>query len=312
MMKTGRRSNELGVLRPYDFEKPSVKLGYALLIALLILVLLISLMPFVWVVLAGFKDQREFIRGVRTVMADGSVRYLPRLLPEVFDLSLYVKTWNDTRFYLYYVNSLIVVAGSAASALVFNGLLAYGLSQLRPRGHRLVLGLVMASLMLPATTSMAPLFVNINRIGLSGSFWPLILGVGASAFYVVLLKIFFDSMPPSLLESARLDGCSDLSLFFRIVFPLSMPINMVVLIYAINGAWSDFLLPYLVLNNAKWASGATKETVMVRLFSFQSSNAARDIDVIRAIVFSIIPPILLFILFQRRITDNVVSAGIKG
>lgn len=306
------KHNELGVLRPYDFLRPEVKFSYLLIILLLIVALLICLMPFVWVLLAGFKDQREFIRGVRTALPDGSVRYLPRLFPTDFDLSHYVKTWNDTRFYRYYLNSLIVVAGSAISALVFNGLLAYGLAILKPRGHNLVLGLVMASLMLPATTSMAPLFVNINRIGLSGSFWPLMLGVGASAFYVVLFRNFFLALPTSLTEAARLDGCGDWQLFFKIIFPLSMPINMVVLIYAINGAWSDFLLPYLVLNNAKWAGGFTKETVMVRLFSYQSSSQSMDIDIIRAIVFSIIPPILLFILFQRRITDNVVSAGIKG
>lgn len=311
-MKSRNTFNELGVLRPYDFIRPSVRLSYAGVILLLSFAVLLCVLPFIWVILAGFKDQREFIRGVRTLFPDGTSRYFPQPLPVRFDISLYVKTWNDTRFYRYYLNSLIVVAGSAVSALLFNGLLAYGLSQLKPKGYRAVLALIMGSLMLPATTSMAPLFVNINRIGLSGTFWPLILGAGASAFYVILFKNFFDALPISLLESARLDGCNNLSLFFRIVFPLSMPINMVILIYAVNGAWSDFLLPYLVLNNAKWPGGATMETVMVRLFSYQSSNQATDIDIIRAIVFSIIPPIILFILFQRKITDNVVSSGIKG
>lgn len=307
-----KKNNELGVLRPYDFVKPSVKISYALLIAFLVLALLVALMPFVWVMLAGFKDQREFIRGLRHALPEGGVRYIPRLLPEAFLLERYIKTWNDTRFYRYYLNSLIVVAGSVISALVFNGLLAYGLAQLKPKGHKLVLGLIMGSMMLPATTSLAPLFVNINRIGLSGTFWPLWLGVGASAFYVILYKNFFEALPDSVMESARLDGCGNLALFFRIVFPLSMPINMVIIIYAINGTWSDFLLPYLVLNNAKWPGGAPMETVMVRLFSYQSSNQATDIDIIRAIVFSIIPPILLFILFQRRITENIVASGIKG
>jgi multiple sugar transport system permease protein len=113
-------------------------------------------------------------------------------------------------------------------------------------------------------------------------------------------------MPASLVEAARLDGCNDLSLFTRNVVPLSMPINIVILIYAINAAWSDFLLPYLVLSNTPL------ETVMVRLFTYRTSDRVNDIDVIRAIVFAIIPPILLFIAFQRQITQNVVSACIKG
>ena len=123
---------------------------------------------------------------------------------------------------------------------------------------------------------------------------------------MVLFKNFYDAMPDSLLEAARLDGCDHWSLFFRIVLPLSMPINMVILIYAVNAAWSDFLLPYLVLGGTKL------ETVMVRLFTYRTSDRVNNMDIIRAIVFSIIPPILLFIAFQRQITQNVISAGIKG
>ena len=164
----------------------------------------------------------------------------------------------------------------------------------------------MGTLMVPATTSIVPLFINITRLGLGGSFLPLWMSMGASAFYVVLFKNFYDAMPGSLLEAARLDGCDHWQLFFRIVLPLSMPINIVIVIYAVNAAWSDFLLPYLVLGGTKL------ETVMVRLFTYRTSDRVNNMDIIRAIVFSIIPPIVLFIAFQRQITQNVISAGIKG
>lgn len=170
----------------------------------------------------------------------------------------------------------------------------------------MIYALIMATLMLPATTSVVPLFINITKIGLSGSFVPLWLIMGANAFYVVLFKNFYDAMPNSLLEAARLDGCNNWQLYFRIVLPLSMPINMVIVIYAVNAAWSDFLLPYLLLNNTKL------ETVMVRMFTYRTSDRVNNMDIIRAIVFAIIPPILLFVAFQRQITENVVSAGIKG
>jgi multiple sugar transport system permease protein len=305
-----------GIIRSFDLGRPSVRIGYILMYLALALVVLACLMPFVWILFQGFKDQKEFIRGVRTVLPDLSVRYIPRFLPEAPAFERYASTWRFSKFGLYYMNSFFAVIGCALCAVSVNGLLAYGISRLKPRGYKVVLALVMGSLMLPAITSMAPLFVSINTIGLSGTFWPLWLGAGASAFYVMLFKSFYDALPNSLLESARLDGCNNLSLFTRMVLPLSMPINMVVIIYAVNGAWSDFLLPYLVLSGARYLSGPlkglTRETVMVRLFTLQSSNRTTDIDIIRAVVFSIIPPIILFIIFQRRITLNVVSAGIKG
>jgi multiple sugar transport system permease protein len=292
----------VGAVRPYDLRSPRVKAGYALMTVLCVFAAVLALMPVLWVILSGFKDLKEFNRGVKG--ADN--HYHLQFLPVSFSLSGYLETWNQMKYIRYYVNSLFVVGGSVVCAVLFNGLLAYGLSRLKPRGWMAVYALIMGTLMVPATTSIVPLFINVTRLGLSASFLPLWLSAGASAFYVVLFKNFYDAMPGSLLEAARLDGCDDWSLFFNIVLPLSMPINIVIVIYAVNAAWSDFLLPYLVL------SGTKLETVMVRLFTYRTSDRVNNMDIIRAIVFSIIPPILLFIAFQRQITQNVVSAGIKG
>jgi multiple sugar transport system permease protein len=291
-----------GAIRPYDLKNPRVKVGYALMTLFCVFAVLVALMPVVWVILSGFKELKEFNRGVKAA----DKRYYHQLLPVSFSLKEYAQTWNEMKYLRYYLNSLFVVLGSMVAAVLCNGLLAYGISRLKPRGWKIVYALIMGTLMVPATTSIVPLFININRLGLSASFVPLWLSAGASAFYVVLFKNFYDALPDSLLEAARLDGCSNWSLFTKIVLPLSMPINIVILIYAVNAAWSDFLLPYLVLNGTKL------ETVMVRLFTYRTSDRVNNMDIIRAIVFSIIPPILLFIAFQRQITQNVISAGIKG
>ena len=296
------RQKSEGVIRGYDFRKPAVKIGYTLMVLVLVVAFLASIMPLIWVILSGFKENQEFMRGVRAA----DKRYYPQFLPVSFSFSGYADTWKEVKYYRFYLNSLWVVLGSCVSAVLFNGLLAYVISRLKPRGSKLVLGLIMLSLMLPATTSLVPLFINITNLKLIGTFIPLWLCIGANAFYVILFKSFYDNLPDSLLEAARLDGCNDLALFYRIVLPLSMPINMVVLIYAVNAAWSDFLLPYLVLTNTPL------ETVMVRLFTYRTSDRVNQIDIIKAIVFAIIPPIILFITFQRQITQNVVSTGIKG
>jgi multiple sugar transport system permease protein len=297
-----KRNLFVGAVRPYDLRRPRVKAGYALMTVFCVFAVLLSVMPVVWVLLSGFKELKEFNRGVKG--ADN--RYHLQLLPAAFTLEGYLDTWNQMKYVRYYLNSLAVVAGSVVCAVLANGLFAYGLSRLKPRGWKVAYALVMGTLMVPATTAIVPLFINITRLGLGGSYVPLWLSMGASAFYVVLFKNFYDVMPDSLLEAARLDGCDDWRLFFRIILPLSMPINMVIMIYAVNAAWSDFLLPYLVLG------GTRLETVMVRLFTYRTSDRVNNMDIIRAIVFSIIPPIVLFIAFQRQITQNVISAGIKG
>jgi multiple sugar transport system permease protein len=287
-----KMKTDYGIIRDLDLKSPRVRTGYWIIYLVCIAALLVGIAPMIWVVLSGFKAIKEFVLSVSVI-------------PSSFDFGKYAGTWVSLKFARYYTNSLFSVLGSVFCAVLFNGLLGYALSKIRPAGWKLVYVLVMAALLIPPTTSIVPLFINITRVHLNGSFVPLWLSIGANAFYVVLFKSFFDSLPNSLIEAAKIDGCSDLRIFGSIAMPLSRSIMVVVAIYAINAAWSDFLLPYLVLNQ----SGL--ETVMVRLFQFRNGKTS-DVDILRAIVFVIIPPTLLFLIFQKQITQVTVQSGIKG
>lgn len=286
------QNKDVGVITKSDLKRPGVRFFYYALFIICLIITIISIAPPIWVFLSSFKDIKEF-----TIE--------PTLLPKKFDFSKFIKTWNDLKFYKYYVNTFYSVAGSVVCAIVFNGLLAFAISIIKPKGSKIVYALILGSLMIPATTSVVPLFININKLGLNGTFYPLWLALGANAFYVVLYKQFFDTLPQSVIEAARIDGCSNWQIFFKIVMPLSKPITMVIAMYAVNAAWSDFLLPYLLLNNTGL------ETVMVRLFQFRNSKAT-DVEVLRAIVFAIIPPIILFTAFQKQITQSSAHSGVKG
>lgn len=293
-----KRIQRTGVIREFDLRSKGVKIGLYLVYAACAVIFLVSIFPIVWVFLAGFKELKEFY---------GTMQFLGNksFLPKSFEISRYVETWGDMKFYKYYFNSVWSVAGSIVTALLFNGLLAYGLSILKPKGHKVIYSLVMFSLLIPATTFITPLFANLTKLHMTGFFTPLWLAAGANAFFVVLFKQFFDSFSKSLIEAGRIDGCGPLQIFFRVVMPLSKPIIVVILIYTITGTWSDFLLPYLVLDNKY-------KTVMVKLFEYRGANTTNDIDVLRAVVFSIIPPIILFIFFQKKLTENIMTSGIKG
>jgi multiple sugar transport system permease protein len=282
-----------GIVRQSDFKKPGVKIGYWLAFSLCVLMLIVSVAPIIWIFLSSFKSLQEFER-------------IPSLVPKVFNFKAFAETWKQLNFLKYYTNTFISVGGSIVCAVFFNGLLAYGISKVKPVGSNVIYVLVLWSLMIPTITSIVPLYMNIVKIGLNGSFVSLWLSIGANAFFVILYKNFFDSLPEPIIEAARIDGCSNLQVFFKIVLPLSTAINMVIIIYAITASWSDFLLPYLVLNNTG------RETVMVRLFQFRTAKFVNDVMVIRAIVFALIPPIILYAIFQKKIIEGVTHAGIKG
>lgn len=281
-----------GAIRGFDVKSKRTKLTCVLIVIVCILFAVLAIFPAAWVLISGAKDLKELINSTS-------------ILPTVWHLDGFKTTWDKLHFSLYYRNSFIVVVGAVLCSVFFNGLTAYGLVILKPRGSKIIDGLVMWSMLIPATTSVVALFVNINRIGLNGSFIPLMLCYGANAFYVILFKEFFAGIPKEILEAAELDGCRSFQMFLRMIMPLSKPIIMVIVIFTMTAAWSDFLLPYLILN------GTGRETVMVKLYAYSVSRTTA-IDMVRAIFFSLIPPTVLFALFQRKIMDGAAGGAIKG
>lgn len=286
------QKKEDGVIRFYDVKTHKTRFWVVMIFIACCLMALIALFPVFWLVCSSLKNLTEYLS-------------TNQILPQHADWEGWIKTWNDFGFTKYYINSGISVAGGVLCAVFFNGLLAYVLAILKPVGHKIVLALVMWCLLIPPTTSFVALFVNIKKLGLTGSFIPLWLSMGANAYWVILFKNYFESLPKDFIDAARLDGCSDFRVFTRIILPLSRPILVVVAIFAICAAWSDFLMPYLLLG------GTDKETVMVKLFSFQNSIKTNQIDIIRAVLYSVIPPTILFALFQKQIMGGVMSGGIK-
>lgn len=286
------QNKEDGCIRFFDIKSRKTKFWVILIYIACFSIALVCLYPVFWLVCSSLKNLTEYLSTTQ-------------IMPKNPDWGGWIKTWNDFGFTKYYINSGISVAGGVICAVFFNGLLAYVLAILKPKGHKIILALVMWCLLIPPTTSFVALFVNIKKIGLTNSFIPLWLNMGANAYWVVLFKNYFESLPKDYLEAARLDGCGSFGVFTRIVLPLSKPIIVVVAIFAITAAWSDFLMPYLIL-------GEEKHTVMVKLYSFHTSIKTNQIDIIRAVLYSIIPPTILFAVFQKQIMGGVMSGGIKG
>lgn len=288
------KNKNTGLLTRKDLRSPKYLILYIVLALLSIGMVLISILPPLWILLSSFKDIKELFR------------VPPTFIPETFHPEKITKAWEKMHFARYYLNSFILVTGAIACAVVFNGLLAFVLAKLKPKGHKIVFALVLWSLMIPSTTALVPLFQNIANLGLINSFVPLWFGYGAMAFNVLLFKSFFEDLPTSYIEAARMDGASDITIFMRIVLPLSVSIMIVISIFTFTGAWSDFLMPYLVLKSDDLA------TVMIKLYRMNEIwGFSMDLRLV-AIIFSIIPPVILFIIFQRQITEGMTLSGVKG
>ena len=180
-----------GILNYSDYKKPGYSILYFVLVFILVVAVLTAVTPVLWLILSSFKDASELT----------SVPY--RLFPENFSLKKIGEVWQMLDFGKYFLNTIVVAIGAVLFSVVFNGLLAYAFSIVKPKGYRIFYGLVMLSYMIPTVTAIVPLFSNIVALNMINSYAPLMLCYGANAYYLLMFKNYFDSLPPSLFEASR-------------------------------------------------------------------------------------------------------------
>lgn len=300
MKKKKETNNGSGLLNFMDFKTTRYKLLYACMVGIMVVLALICLLPVVWVFLSGFKSTAEMYRVPAT------------FFPESIDLNRITEIWEKLRFEKYIVNSLIIIVGCWMFDITMNGLAGYVLARVRPKGYALLETLIFWTMLLPGI-SMIPLYMTfvdapIIHTNLIGTFWPIWLMAGANAFNIFLFRNFFNGIPRDYFEAARIDGCTNLGIFFRIVIPLSKPLIAVVSIMSVTASWSNFMWPYLVLGNTDY------EPVSVMIYQVTSSISAtfQDNQIMLTIVLSTLPPMILYALFSKYIIGGVNMSGIKG
>jgi len=219
------------------------------------------------------------------------------------------EAWNDVRVSHYFLNTIAIAAGAWVSQVLVATTGGYVLSVLRPRYGKVLQWAVLATLFVPAVVLLVPLYLTIldPPVGPSmlNTFWAVWLPAGASAFNVVLIARFFDSLPREVFEAARMDGAGPFRLFWSIVLPMSRPILGVVSVFAVIASWKDFLWPLLVLPNPDL------QPLSVRLPSLQGST---DMGVLMAaLAISTVLPVLFFAVFQRMFLRGAGLGGaVKG
>ena len=265
-----------------------------MLYAILIAGVVIFIYPFLWMVAATLKPEPE-IAGFR-------------LIPSYFTLESYRLVFRKIPIVRAFLNSLFVSCVVTALVIISGTIIGYALSRLRFRGRDAIFNLALVTMMIPAQLTLIPLYTMMVKFGWVNSYLALIVPAMMSSYAVLLFRQFFQSIPQSLIEAARLDGCSEWQILFRIIYPLSKPAIMTVAILTFIGIWNDVLWPLLVIRDQELMT----MPLMVTLFAVGGQAEARLGVQLAAATLLAVPIIVAYVFLQRYMIESIASSGLKG
>jgi multiple sugar transport system permease protein len=273
------------------------RIYWILLVTVILLFSLAFLGPLYWMVTGGLKTGREI------------AQIPPTLFPENPDPGNYADAWIGIGLGRLLVNTIWYAAGALAFQLVLGVGAAYAFSKLRPMFGNIVLALMLATLMIPATVLVIPQYVTVINMPIFGwnllnTPWAIWLPAVTNAFNIFLLKRFFDSIPNEMLQAAAIDGAGPIRVLWSIILPVSRPILGVVSIFSVTAVFKDFLWPLLV------QPGTNTKTLNVGIYAF-STGIGQNV-VIAAAVIAAIPTIIFFLIFQKNIMAGLTVGSVKG
>jgi multiple sugar transport system permease protein len=271
---------------------------------ILVLICTSAAVPFFWMLSTSLKTLQS------------AMSFPPQFIPKPFVPQNYsdIITNPNSQFLLWTRNTLIIAALCVAGTTISSAFVAYGFAKIRFRGRGALFAIMLSTMMIPFPVTMVSLFVVFRYLGdwtgipWLGTFKPLWVPAWfGSAFNIFLLRQFFLTIPMELSEAARIDGCSEFAIFWRIILPLSRPALSVVALFAFMGAWNDFLGPLIYLQRPE------QFTLALGLQSFQSQVGGTQWNqLMAASVLVILPVLVLFFLTQKTFVEGISTTGIKG
>ena len=271
--------------------------------AALVLSAALFLVPFFWLLSTSLK----------TVEQTGQSP--PIVFPIQPQWHNYRDVWNHEKldFPLYLRNTVAIALLTVAGTLVSSSLAAYGFAKIRFRGRGVLFAVLLGTMMIPFPVTMVALFnlyrwvgehLGLQMLGTNRPLW--VWAWFGSAFNIFLLRQFFLTIPDELLEAARIDGCGELGIFFRVMLPLARPALVVVALFSFLASWNDFLGPLLYLQRPE------QYTLALGLASFQSTDGTPWHLLMAAAAMIVVPVLVLFFVAQKTFVEGIATTGMKG
>jgi putative chitobiose transport system permease protein len=256
---------------------------------------LLMLLPLIWLVSTAFKSPTEDI-----------FSFPPQFIPAHPTVQNFVTVWQTNPFGQYLFNSVLVAVLTVGLNLLFCSLAAYPLARLDFRGREVIFSLVVSTILIPFQIVMIPLYILTVQLGLRNSYLGLIFPAIASAFGIFLLRQAFQGVPKELEEAARMDGCSELGIWWFVMLPAIRPALVTLAIFVFIGSWSDFLWPLIILDRPEYYTLPLGVAKLAGAFSLDWRLIAAGS------VISIAPILIFFGVMQRYIVPTDSGSGVKG
>jgi multiple sugar transport system permease protein len=265
-------------------------LSYILLIGLAMLMLL----PFIWMVSASLKMDKDVFT------------FPIQWIPEIPQWSNFAKIWTKIPFLTFFKNTTKLTVIITLLQLFTSSFAGYAFAKLKFKGRDLLFLAYISSIAIPWQAYMVPQFIMMRRFDLVDTHLALIMLQAFSAFGVFLMRQFFISVPNEILDAARIDGLSEYGIYFRIMLPLSKPALATLTIFTAVFVWNDFMGPLIYLNSTNL------KTIQLGLRMFIQQYSANYALIMAASLVSLIPVVVLFLTFQRFFVEGIATTGIKG
>jgi multiple sugar transport system permease protein len=264
--------------------------------AVMLAIAAVFLLPFYWMTISAFKNNAEIFANPVTWWPD----------PVRWENVTALFTRPDFPFLRQFLNSVFYSGMVALGVCLSCSLAAYSFACLRWRGRNLVFGLTVCALLMPPIVTFLPIFLAWSRLGLTGTYVPLILPAFlGDAFYIFMLRQFFLGVPRELIDAARLDGASEFRIYWQIVLPQVRTPLVIVALFAIVYTWHEFFNPLVYLRDRE------ELPLSVGLYTFRSQRAVEWSVTMMGALFTALPLIVLFLFTQRFFREGLASTGIK-
>ncbi len=262
----------------------------------LILISIYMILPFIWMISSSLKPESEIF----------SVP--PVLISQNMTLDAYKTVIIDGNILRILLNTFIIAACATIARLFFCSLGGFGFAKYKFIGKGPLFALLVATLVVPFSVTLIPLFVIMTRLKWTNTFLPLIIPGAASAFGIFFMRQYISTINNELLDSARIDGASEFTIFLKIIMPIVTPGMTSLGLIFFMGSWNDFLWPLVILKKPNLF------TLPIAINQMIQSMIGRPVysQQMAAAVISIIPLLLIFLVFQRRFVEGITAGAIKG
>jgi len=268
-------------------------LGTAAWYLLLIPLAIAILFPFIWMVLTSLKAEGDIMT------------FPPRLLPQQWSVAAYGEVWQRLPLVTFFRNTLLSAGGVTAVSLVFDSLTAYALARLDFPGRTTVFVIILATLMIPAQVTMIPVFVIVYHLGWLNTFAGLIIPRATNAFGIFMLRQFFLTVPRELDQAARIDGCGEFRIYWRIILPLSKSALATLAVFHLMYNWNDLLWPLIM------TTSTDMQTLTVGLATLTGQHQYEYAILMAGATLALAPLIIAFLSVQRYFIQGIALTGLK-